>query len=528
MLLVFLQDIRVEVEDRTLFEIKNLSIHQGDRIGLVGRNGSGKTSLLEVIAGERETSAGIVTLYGSVTLIPQLKPKMDKKSGGEISQMVINQMLSRKQDVLLADEPTTHLDAEHLMRLEQQLQNRQEAMVIVSHDRVFLDAICNKIWEIEDGTVRVYSGNYSDYVYQKQEKLKHHNKEYEKFVQKKKQLEAAMREKEQKAQRATKKPKKLSASEARIKGGKPYFAKKQKKLNQGAKAIQTRIEKLEKVEKIKEAPPIKMEVIHQDSLKKRIIIRGEKVRGEAGKCLLWKEFDFSIIGGDKIGIIGANGSGKTTFLRKILDQSEGISISPAVSFGYFSQMLEILNHNASIIENVQNTSCQDQTLIRTVLARLGFFRDDIFKSVNVLSGGERVKVAFGKLFVSDANVLILDEPTNFLDVEAVEALESLLNEYSGTVLLVTHDRRLLENVATRIFSIKDKRIDSYDGTFREYIIEEPKEDHNPLEDELLKVDTKISEVLSRLSIQPSQELEQEFQTLLRQKKGLMRRLDASL
>lgn len=286
------------------------------------------------------------------------------------------------------------------------------------------------------------------------------------------------------------------------------------------------MEKLEKVEKIKEAPPIKMEVIHQDSLKNRIIIRGKKVRGEVGDRLLWKEFDFSITGGDKIGIIGANGSGKTTFLRKILDQTEGISISPAVSFGYFSQMLEILNQNESIIENVQNTSSQDQMLIRTVLARLGFFRDDIFKPVNVLSGGERVKVAFGKLFVSDANVLILDEPTNFLDIEAVEALESLLNEYSGTVLFITHDRRLLENVATRIFSIKDKHIDSYDGTFRDYILNEPKEEHNSLEDELLKVETKMSEVLSRLSLQPSEELDQVFQTLLRQKKELKRQLES--
>lgn len=524
MVLIHLQDIRFDVRERRLFYIKDLSIHRGDRIGLIGRNGSGKTSLLQVIVGEKTPASGTVTKHASVALLPQLKPRLEEKSGGEISQAVIYQTLSLEPEVLLADEPTTHLDREHMEKLEQQLERHQETMVVVSHDRAFLDALCNQIWELEDGQVHVYTGSYSHYEQQKEVARKHHEKEYRKYIQKKKQLEEAVQQKERKAQRAVKKPKKTSSSEAKITGAKPYFAKKQKKLNQSVKSIQTRIEQLDPVEKIKEPPPIKMQVTHEESLRNRTIIRGENVSGKIGNRLLWKGVDFAIAGGDKVALIGPNGSGKTTFLQKILDRAERIYISPAVSFGYFSQMLDILDAEDSVLNNVRSTSSQDQTLIRTVLARLGFFREDVFKPVYVLSGGERVKVAFAKLFVSNANVLVLDEPTNYLDIQSVEALESLLNDYSGTVLFASHDRRFLENVATRIFAIRNERIHLFEGSYQAYTQSETKIEHDPLEDEMLKVETKISDVLSRLSMTPSEELEEEFNKLLRQKKEIQQQL----
>lgn len=525
LVLIHLQDIQFDVKDRTLFTIDNLSIHQGNRIGLVGRNGSGKTSLLHLLAKEAAPSAGTVITHSSVSLLPQLKPKTAAKSGGEISQAVIDEALSRETDVLLADEPTTHLDTGNVEKLEQQLRQRREAMIIVSHDRAFLDALCTQIWEIEDGSVHVYPGNYTDYEQQKEKARNHREKEYEKYLKTKKHLEEAIRQKEQKAHKAVKKPKNTSKSEAKITGAKPYFAKKQKKLNQNVKSIQTRLEQLEEVEKIKELPPVKMQVVQEESLKNRTIIRGEKVRGYAGSRLLWEEFDFSIAGGDKVALIGRNGSGKTTFLRRILDEAEGIHVAPPVSIGYFSQMLEVLDVQRSILDNVRSTSSQEQTLIRTVLGRLGFFQDDVFKPVAVLSGGERVKAALAKLFVSDVNVLLLDEPTNYLDINALEALESLFTGYSGTVLFVSHDRRFLENTTTRIFAIDNKSIHTFEGSYQAYLHAEPDQEHEPLEDELLKVETNISDVLSRLSMKPSAELDEEFQRLLRQKKELKKQLE---
>lgn len=223
---------------------------------------------------------------------------------------------------------------------------------------------------------------------------------------------------------------------------------------------------------------------------------------------------------DRIGLVGRNGSGKTTLLKKIIDEEEGITLSPSVKIGYFSQNIDILNTEQSILENVRSTSKQDETLIRTVLARLHFFRDDVYKPVGVLSGGERVKAALAKLFVSDMNTLILDEPTNYLDIEAVEALESLLQEYEGTVIFVSHDRRFIEKIANRIFKIENGEINIFEGTYQEFIHNNSSENRNTAEDELLLLETKISEILSRISTQPSAELEKEFQRLITKKRSL--------
>lgn len=203
-----------------------------------------------------------------------------------------------------------------------------------------------------------------------------------------------------------------------------------------------------------------------------------------------------------------------------MNQEYGIKLSPAVKIGYFSQNLNILDTEKSIIENVQSSSKQDETLIRTVLARMHFFRDDVYKWVGVLSGGERVKVALTKLFLSDINTLVLDEPTNFLDMEAVEALESLLKEYEGSVIFVSHDRRFIENIATRILTIRNQKIELFEGNYQQYKLNQVGKTRDTKEDKLLLLETKISEVLSRLSIEPSEELEIEFQKLLKEKREL--------
>ncbi len=191
-----------------------------------------------------------------------------------------------------------------------------------------------------------------------------------------------------------------------------------------------------------------------------------------------------------------------------------------MKIGYFSQNLSILNVEKSIIESVSSTSRQKETLIRTVLARLHFYRDDVYKRVEVLSGGERVKVALAKLFLSDINTLILDEPTNFLDIEASRALESLLQEYEGTVIFVSHDRRFIENIADRILSVRNQEIELFEGTYGQFKNKELNNERNVDEDQRLVLQTKISEVLSRLSIDPSEELEKEFQRLLEEKRKL--------
>lgn len=512
--------LKIYMKDRLLFETEKLQIQAEDRIGIVGKNGSGKTTLLEALTGKHNIDSGTVKAYVTVTLLPQLKNMDSTKSGGEVTQDYIKAAIAENPALLLADEPTTNLDTSHVEWLEKIFSRWQGALLIVSHDRTFLDKTVTKIWEIADGKINEYIGNYTAYSEQKELEQRQHELAYQKYEQQKRQLEEALDEKMKKAERATKKPKNVSASEASITGAKPYFAKKQKKMQKTAKSIETRLSKLEKVEKLKKAAPIKMKLPNEQQFKNKIIIRAANIPGKFGKRVLWNQTSFHIKGGDKLAIIGPNGSGKTTLLKKIISGETGITISPAVKIGYFSQKLDVLKEEKSILDNVKETAIQDEAFIRTVLARLHFYREDVYKPISVLSGGERVKVALAKSFVSDMNTFILDEPTNFLDIEAVEALETLLEAYEGTVIFVSHDRTFISKVATKIMEIKNKEIIHFEGSYEDYQQYEPKMERDSLEDQLLVLNTKITEVLSKLSIEPSQELEDEFQKLLKEKREL--------
>lgn len=239
-----------------------------------------------------------------------------------------------------------------------------------------------------------------------------------------------------------------------------------------------------------------------------------------GKLLF--EIDFlQVHSKQRIGLIGRNGSGKTTLLQKILAQKDGVVIPDKVKIGYFSQHLTILNEEQTILENVQARSYHDESFIRTVLARMHFWDEDVYKSVGVLSGGEKVKVALAKIFLSDVNVLVLDEPTTFLDLASLEALETLMEDYPGTIIFVTHDRALVGNIATKILEIKDAKVTVFDGNYEAYEEFLERQKKTSRDDELLLIETKISDVLSRMSTEPSEELEEEFQRLLAEKKKLM-------
>lgn len=517
MVIAEIKQVKQFINGNILFEVDQLLVRNRARIGLVGKNGSGKSTLLNLIAGNQALDQGQLNRYGSIKLLPQLKETHTSESGGEVTQRYINDALAEKSDLLLADEPTTNLDQHHIKRLLNQLKRWQGALILVSHDRYFLDQLCEQIWEIDQQKIHVYHGNYSDYRQQKQAQIEQQEEAYDQYVQKKKQLERALIKKEQKAERATKRPKQLSSSEARIKGAKPYFAKKQKKLYQTKKSIETRLEHMDHVEKVYQETPIKMEHPEAIRLSGRTILRIEDLAGVIGSRTLWKSTNLQIKGNDKIAIIGNNGVGKSTLIKKMINQVKGVKLSPAIKIGYFDQKLNELNLDQPILTYVSEKAIQSETLIRTCLARLHFNQDDVHKPIKTLSGGERVKVALAKLIVSDANMLILDEPTNFLDIEAIEALESLLLAYPSTVLFVSHDQRLIERLATKLVVIEDQTIQLFPGTYQAY--KNPARDVDDDKQKLMVLETRISEVLSKLSIEPTDELEQEFQALLKEKEA---------
>ncbi len=506
---------------RELLNIENLQVQAGKRIGLVGKNGSGKTTLFRILMNELDADIGQFSVDGRMSLLPQLKPTETSKSGGEVSQDYIVRILNEAPGTLLADEPTTNLDTSHVEWVEKKLKEFQGTVLLISHDRTLLDSVCDTIWELSDGEITEYSGNYSDYVIQKENEKNHQQKEYKKYQQKKEQLEEAIRAKKEQAQRATKRPKNVSNSEARITGVKTHFANKQKKLRKTVTVMETRLENLEVVKRSNKLPPIQMDLPNEESFRNRTVLRVQNISGVVGDRLLWKKTNFQVQGGDKLAIIGANGSGKTTLLKKILNESDSdIYLSPAVKVGYFSQNMDVLDADNTIIENVKKESKQTETLIRIVLARLGFYQNDVEKKVKVLSGGERVKVSLAKIFVSDCNTLILDEPTNFLDVYALEALEELLVEYEGTVLIVSHDRSFISSIATKILAFEDNELIFFEGTYEEYLNRDQENERDIKADELARIENEIAAVLSQLSIEPTDELDKKFQELIKKKREI--------
>lgn len=519
-----IQQLKVSIGVRDLLNIENLQVQAGQRIGLVGKNGSGKTTLFRALLGEIETDQQKFSINGTIAMLPQLKQTDTFKSGGEISQDYIIRTLARSPRILLADEPTTNLDTSHVEWVEKKLKEYQGSILLVSHDRTLLDNVCDTIWELEDGEITEYSGNYSAYVEQKENQRKHQQKEYEKYKQKEQQLEQAISQKKQQAIQATKKPKDVSNSEARLLGAETYYAGKQKGLHQNAKALQTRLEKLEEVEKPEDEVPIKMTLPNERAYKNKTIVRAERVEGRIGDKKLWDPATFFLKGGDKVGIIGPNGSGKTTLLKKMMDKNDAsIYLSPSVKFGYFAQNMNILDSEKSILENVKENSKQSETLIRTVLARLGFTQEDVYKKINILSGGERGKVSLAKIFVSDCNTLILDEPTNFLDIYALEALEGLLKEYTGSILFVSHDRQFVSSIATKILAIEDEEIEFFEGTYHEFKIRTQATERDLTAERLSAIEMEITAVLSQLSDPMIDEeekaaLDEKFQKLLQEKK----------
>lgn len=512
-------NIKQFAKERELLNIEQLHIYKNEKIGLVGENGSGKSTLLNILSKNNVPEEGLVTHFTNCQLIPQLKKSIGHKSGGEVTQIYIQQVLKDNPELLLADEPTTNLDQQHIELLENDMKNWQGAFIVVSHDRAFLDAVCTTIWELKAGGISVYKGNYSQYVEAK--KLEKHQEEaaYEQYISEKKQLEKAMKTKEERAERAAKTPKNRTSSEARASASAPYYANKQKKLRKTAKALESRMNRLEVVEKSRELAPIKMSLVNAEQIKNRVILRIEKLKGNVKSRALWNEATLQVNAGEKVAIIGENGVGKTTFLKKLMNNEAGVTFTPAAKIGYFSQNLDILDIEKTILENVQLTSSQDETMIRTVLARMHFTKEDVHKEVKVLSGGERVKVALSKLFLSDVNTLILDEPTNYLDIEAMEAFESLLVNYEGTILFVSHDRRFVENVATQIMSIKNQQLALFKGNYEQFSAEKVAKPKGS-EQEKMIIELKITEVLSKLSIEPTEALEKEFQELLITKRNL--------
>lgn len=369
-------------------------------------------------------------------------------SGGEKTRLALAKLLLEEPNLLILDEPTNHLDFETLMWLENYLKGYKGAIIIVSHDRYFLNKVCTRICEIEQGRLTSYRGDYSSYLVQKKMNSERQLKEYE-------------------------------AQQKEIAKLEDYVAKNlvRASTSKMAKSRQHMLDRIERIDKplmYTKPPKIKLEYDIEPTKEIVRVVDCPLVVGEgADKKELIKSLTMNVRRGEHVAIIGANGIGKTSILKLIqgIIPHEGGNISWGgnVKISYFEQEHAILDPHKTMLEEIMDRYPRlSEQQARSVLGAVLLTGENVFKPISVLSGGERAKLCFAIMALNRGNVLVLDEPTNHLDLSTKEVLEDALAEFGGTIILVSHDRYLLNKVASRIIEIKHDEVNSYEGNFDAY------------------------------------------------------------
>lgn len=373
--------------------------------------------------------------------------KMGELSGGQKTRVSLGKLLVTKPDVLLLDEPTNHLDMESIRWLENFLMNYKGAVVIVAHDRYFLDRVVTKVVEIFQHKAFVYQGNYTD------------------FAKKKAKVREDLLKQYYNQQREIKHQEEVIA--------KLKSFNREKSIKR-AESREKMLDKIDRIEKpIEENTDIHI-VLEPNVVSGNDVLIAESLAKTYGENRLFSELSFEIKRGERVALIGNNGTGKTTILKMINGLVEGdagsITLGTNVHIGYYDQEHQLLHMEKTIFEEIADDYPQlNNTKIRNVLAAFLFTNDDVFKRIGDLSGGERGRVSLAKLMLSDANFLILDEPTNHLDITSKEILESALNQYTGTVFFVSHDRYFINQTATRIIELTGETLVNYIGNYDYYL-----------------------------------------------------------
>ena len=443
--------------------LKDVSFHLEDKekAAIVGINGSGKTTLLRCILGIEEADEGSIAFSKEKKMdylaqqhadIETENDDYETLSGGQKTRKRLEEILQEKPDLLILDEPTNHLDIGSIQWLEKVLKRYDGAVLLVSHDRYFLDRIVTKVIDLERGKVRMYQGNYSAYA------------------EKKRQL----REAEWKA---------FQNQQAEIKHQEAVIEKlKQFNREKSIKRAESREKMLEKVERLEKPEEIENEMkllfSPRESSGNDVLMAKELGKSYDGRRL-FSHGTFSLQRGEHVALIGDNGTGKTTLLKilnGLIQADEGeFRLGSKVKIAYYDQEHAVLHMEKTLFEEIQDSyPDMNNTKVRNVLAAFLFTGDDVYKRIQDLSGGEQGRVSLAKLMLSDANFLILDEPTNHLDIQGKEVLEEAIRNYEGTVLYVSHDRYFINKTATRIIELFSNRFDNYIGNYDYYI--EKKED----------------------------------------------------
>lgn len=473
--MIRIDDLTKVVGARTLFTIDHLSIGACDKVGLIGDNGTGKTTFLRILssldtdyAGRVQTNDEISYLLNNseaeLGFIYQRRFQQNCSSPGEQQRLKLEHLLADNKAFLLIDEPTSHLDIKQRKLLAKRLYSRNKGFILVSHDRDFINQTCTKIFELVNGKIEVYSGDYSFYLCEREKRYKCAEREYESYVKEKKRLLQVANAIKQQSAKVKTTPKRMGNSEARL--HKMGGQQNKKKLDKQVKATLERVNQLEVKSKPYPNAAIKLNMDEREKIHSKVLIRAENLNKSFDSKVIFKNVNFTIDNTNKVALLGDNGSGKTTLLNMILNGETWTH--PNLRIGYYSQLGETLDYTKTILDNVLPYSIYDQSMTRIILARLGFKTNDVFKQVNVLSDGEKAKVKLAKLLTGNFNYLVMDEPTNFLDIRAIEALEELLQGYDRPLLFVTHDVSFINNVADSLLLIENEKITAFEGNLQQY------------------------------------------------------------
>ena len=475
---------------RRVISLDRLAVYDRERIGLIGENGAGKTTLLRILAGETDPDEGFVRRPGTAAFIRQqgdadggtddqmralfrTKEQRDGLSGGEMTRNRIAAALSARPQLLLADEPTTDLDEEGLALLRKQLQSFAGAIILISHDRSLLRLLCGRIWYLEDGRITDFPGGYDAFMEERIRQRERQQFEYDQYKTEQKRLRESIQRMAEKASSVRKAPTRMGNSEARLHTRE--WTDSVLQLSHAKRTLQNRMERLDVKEKPRSLPDIRMKLGASSPVEARNVLHFRCGRLAAARTVLLEQTEMILPAGSRTALMGRNGCGKTTLLRTLAGRAEDpvafdgkITFNPAARTGWFDQHHEkTLKPEKTVLENVMEVSVHPESLARTVLIRLNFKREEVFKPVSVLSGGERAKTALARLLLMDCNLLVLDEPTNHLDLFTLEELERLLSEYGGTVLFVSHDEEFVRKTATRIVSFDQRKLVTFEGTLDE-------------------------------------------------------------
>ncbi|WP_242277239.1 ribosomal protection-like ABC-F family protein [Bacillus cereus group sp. BfR-BA-01446] len=514
-----------------IFENISLEIKNGERVGLVGRNGSGKTTIFQLLTGMESLDAGAIhmkkgTRIGHVAQIPKFDEsmtvyevlssafKIEKEleremrtlekdmaeeqessvlqklmerygiiqekfaflggyeieanimkvanglqvtelfprsfveiSGGEQTKVSLAYMLLQKPDLLLLDEPTNHLDLFAVEWLEQFLKEYNGTVMVISHDRYFLDEVVTKIFDLEDGEIHVYHTNYSRFVEEKEERLLQEFQAY---------------------QEQQKKIKKMKEAIKRLREWANQANPPNEGLHKRARNMERALERMEKLKKpILERKQMGLQFEGQERSGKDVVVMKEVSKGFA-EHLLFNEANLHVRFQERAAIVGRNGTGKTTLLKLLLEEIEPdageIRIGSSVKIGYLSQHA-YGNMKSNVLEAFRECVAVTEGEARHILAKFLFYGPAVFKKVTQLSGGEKMRLRLAQLMYQDINFLILDEPTNHLDIESREVLEEALEQYNGTILAVSHDRYFLNKLFEKTYWIDERKLFEFAGNY---------------------------------------------------------------